>query len=217
MKTSYLFWDNDGVLVDTESIYFEVTREVLRTVGLELTRERYQELFLRQGRGAWHLVTEQGRSADEVRALREVRNDRYRRRLEQDDVAVEGARQALEALRGRMQMAVVTSSRRDHFQTIHRRTGFSEFFEFVLAREDYVDSKPSPEPYLAALSRAGVEPCRCLAIEDSPRGLASAKAAGLACWIIPGPLTLGESFAGADRIVADIREIPDLLMGVAGA
>ena len=50
-----IFWDNDGVLVDTEHVYFEATRQVLASAGIDLTRDEYIELFLVQGRGAWHL------------------------------------------------------------------------------------------------------------------------------------------------------------------
>ena len=47
-----IFWDNDGILVDTERLYFLATQRVLATVGVSLTKEQYIELFLVQGKGA---------------------------------------------------------------------------------------------------------------------------------------------------------------------
>ena len=76
-------------------------------------------------------------------------------------------------------MAIVTSCRRPHFETMHRSSGLTGYFDFILTREDYVHGKPDPEPYRTACQRAGVEPSRCLAVEDSVRGVTSAAAAGL--------------------------------------
>ena len=72
-----IFWDNDGVLVDTEHLYFEATRRVLAQAGIELTEDDYRELFLVQGRGAWHLAEARGLSAPAVEALKEQRNALY--------------------------------------------------------------------------------------------------------------------------------------------
>jgi beta-phosphoglucomutase-like phosphatase (HAD superfamily) len=55
-----IFWDNDGVLVDTERLYFRATQHVLATVGIPLTKEQYIDLFLVQGKGAWHLAADKG-------------------------------------------------------------------------------------------------------------------------------------------------------------
>src|SRR4051812_621954 len=55
-----IFWDNDGVLVDTERLYFRATQETLDAAGVLLDHEQYVEFFLRQGRGAWHLLEERG-------------------------------------------------------------------------------------------------------------------------------------------------------------
>jgi beta-phosphoglucomutase-like phosphatase (HAD superfamily) len=113
-------------------------------------------------------------------------------------------------------MGIVTSSKKEHFEIIHRRTGFLPYFDFVVGEGDYRRSKPDPEPYRIAIERGGGRADECLAIEDSERGLRAAKGAGLSCWIIPTPLTADSDFSEADRIVADIRRIPDLLLNSEG-
>ena len=69
-----IFWDNDGVLVDTEHLYFEATRRVLSTVGIELTEADYRDLFLVRGTGAWHLAEAQGIGSARIDALKSARN-----------------------------------------------------------------------------------------------------------------------------------------------
>jgi HAD superfamily hydrolase (TIGR01509 family) len=207
-----ILWDNDGVLVKSEDLYFEATREIMREVKVELTLDTYRRHFLRESGGAWHLVLERGYDKPFVEELRTARNKLYGRLLQTRDIAMDGAGEVLRQLSGRFRMGIVTSSKKEHFEIIHRRTGFLPYFDFVVGEGDYRRSKPDPEPYRVALKRCGRRTEECLAIEDSERGLMAAKGAGLACWVIPTALTADSDFSMADRVVAAIREIPLLLL-----
>ncbi|HMC94990.1 MAG TPA: HAD family phosphatase, partial [Polyangia bacterium] len=72
-----ILFDNDGVLVDTEGLYFRANREVLAGVGVDLDEAAYVELFLREGLGAWHLAEARGHSPASIEALRAARDRRY--------------------------------------------------------------------------------------------------------------------------------------------
>jgi HAD superfamily hydrolase (TIGR01509 family) len=202
-----IFWDNDGVLVNTEHLYFLATKQILATVGVDLTEEQYGELFLTQSKGAWHLAAEKGIAAPEVERMRQRRNALYGEMLAAETLLIDGVEEVLSALHGKQMMAVVTSSRRDHFQLIHERTGLLKYFDFVVAEGDYVRSKPDPEPYLKAIERSGVAPGESVAIEDSVRGLTAARAAGLECLIVPSALTRGADFPGARKVLASVRDV----------
>jgi HAD superfamily hydrolase (TIGR01509 family) len=206
-----IFWDNDGVLVDTEHLYYRATREVLAEIGASLGEEQYVELFLRRNTGAWHLAEERGLSRAEIARLRAKRNALYGELLRAGGTVIAGVEEVLRALAPRYRMAVVTSSSREHFDLVHAASGLLRYFEFALTREDYERSKPDPEPYLRALARAGLAPGECLAIEDSERGLAAATAAGLECIVVPSRLTAGGDFRRAARVLAHIRELPAVL------
>lgn len=203
-RPTALLWDNDGVLVDTEGLYFQATREVLATVGVELDEPLYLQLFLREGRGAFHLARERGldeaQNEARIAALRAARDARYAELLAAGSRLIAGAEAAVAALARRYRMAIVTSSERDHFELIHRSTGLLPHFEFVLAHGDYARAKPAPDPYLAALARLGLPAEACLVIEDSERGLRAACAAGIRCWVVPSHLASGGSFAAAERM-----------------
>lgn len=211
-----LFWDNDGVLVDTERLYFQATREVLGAAGIDLTPALYLEWFLVQGCGAWHLAEERGVPPEAVDAMRRARNERYNELLRREDLAIPGVREVLETLRGRFTQGIVTSSEREPFGIIHARTGLLPYFDFVLAHGDYPRSKPFPDPYLAAVERCGFPKEQCLVIEDTERGLAAATAAGLRCVVVPGDLTRGCAFVGAWRVLGSLAELPALLQTAGG-
>lgn len=207
-----IFWDNDGILVDTEGLYCRASAEVLGELGIELTREEFVERSLRRGESVFALATERGHAEEIVRTLQKKRNDRYAALLAEGVEPLSGVEEVLRALYGRVHMAVVTSSRRRHFEIIHRHTGLLPYFDFVLTREDYERSKPDPEPYLTALARSGLSPEQCLVVEDTERGLCAAVAAGLRCLVVPGELTAGGDFGAAAAVLTSVRDIPKLLV-----
>jgi HAD superfamily hydrolase (TIGR01509 family) len=104
-------------------------------------------------------------------------------------------------------MGIVTSSQRTHFDRIHRSTDLLRYFDFVLANGDYGRHKPHPDPYLAGAARLGLAPDRCLAIEDTERGLRSATAAGMRCLVIPRPLSRDADFASAHEVLASAADV----------
>lgn len=206
-----IFWDNDGVLVDTEELYYQATREILASVDVALTPEQYRELFLLQGRGAWHLVSERGATSEQVEALRDRRNALYSQWLIEEPRVIPGVADTLERLRGQYVMGVVTSSRRDHFDLIHQKSGLLSYFDFILTASDVARVKPDPELYRKAVERSGHPPEACVAIEDSERGLAAAKGAGIRCVVVPTALTKDSVFSSADRVVPLARDVPGVV------
>jgi HAD superfamily hydrolase (TIGR01509 family) len=203
-----IFWDNDGVLVDTEKLYFQATRELLLSTGVTLTEALFQRISLSEGRSAFSLAADKGVSQEVIDRLHEARNRRYTELLSEGVRIMEGVEETLAELQGKIVMGIVTSSRREHFETMHQRTGLLSHFNFILTREDFTLSKPDPEPYLRAMEKCGYGPDECLVVEDSPRGLASARAAGIRCLVVPNDLTRGYPFTGSWRVLSTSREVP---------
>lgn len=206
-----ILWDNDGVLVDTECLFFESTRRTLARIGVELTLGQFMELSMRQGRSVFQLAVDHGWDKEEIAVLKRERDLLYSDMLGNQTRVLPGVRETLSLLHGRMRMAVVTSSQRQHFDRMHAGLGLTGYFEFVLAREDYSETKPNPESYLLGLERLGMTAATCVAVEDSERGLAAARDAGLRCLVVPNDMTRNCSFQGAFRILAGVAGVPDAL------
>ena len=206
-----ILWDNDGVLVDTERLFFESTRQTLARVGIALSLEQFLELSMRQGRSAFTLAAERGWGKQEIAGLKKERDRLYSEMIRKQARLLPGVRETLRALHGHMRMAIVTSSQRQHFEALHADIGLTGYFEFALAREDYSKTKPNPEPYLLALERLGMRAAMCVAVEDSERGLAAALAAGIRCLVIPNEMTRGCSFQGATAILPEAGAVLDTL------
>ena len=108
-------------------------------------------------------------------------------------------------------MAIVTTARREDFDLIHQSRKMLDHIEFVITREDYPNSKPHPDPYLAALRRFGAVPDEAIAIEDSARGLQAAHDAGLDCIIVKNRFTSSQHFSMAWKVLDAIQELPTTL------
>ena len=207
-----ILWDNDGVLVDTEKYYYLANKKFLSRYGVDLTEDLFRELYLTRSIGAWHLIPTVDSEPIDIPEFKKERNAIYLHMLQTEDFRIDGVEETLVALEKEFTMGIVTSSRREHFDMIHSRTGFTRFFKLILTNEDYGKSKPDPEPYLRALELLKTDPKDGLVIEDSERGLMAAKRSGMTCWVIPNPLSAHGDFSSADKILSGIGEVAKLLL-----
>ncbi len=88
---------------------------------------------------------------------------------------------------GRKPMAVASGGHRSIVMKTLRALGIAGLFDTIVCSEDYLRGKPHPDPFLEAARRMNVVPERCLVFEDTSTGLQAAKAAGMACVLVPPP------------------------------
>ena len=211
-KFQAIFFDNDGLLVDTESLYLKSSKKILASVGVEISEEWYVCENLGKGKRSFDLAREKGIPEDQVLKLMKDRDDLYEKMLMENTRILEGVTEVLEKLKGKFMMGVVTSSPKNHFDVIMERTNLKRFFDFFITRNDIPEGKPNPELYLKAIQVSGIPKEQCLVLEDSSRGVQAAKAAGLTCYAIPEPWARAQDFRMADRILGSIKELPEILL-----
>ena len=216
MKTIQgVLWDNDGVLVNTEQLFYESNRDLLLPYGIDLTPKQFFDWFLDNNYGAWHVLLGQGHAIELVDRLRAERTALFAQRLRQArQLAMPGIDHVLTALRPHVAMGVVTSAYEPHFRISQASTGLLPHFDFVLTREMYGESKPAPDGYQLGLQRLGLAAAHCVAVEDSPRGLRAANAAGLECIIVRNQMNRHHAFDGAFCVVDSSAELGEVLASV---
>jgi HAD superfamily hydrolase (TIGR01509 family) len=202
-----VLWDNDGVLVDTETLFFDITRKAFAELGVTLTKEIWGRRYLSDGRPSREIAAELGADPSRIPRVLEERNQLYRRILAQPAVIRPRVRETLSALTGSVRLAIVTGCDREQLNLVHRSSGLLGFFEVIVTSDDCPHAKPHPELYLTALKALNLSGSDCLAVEDSPRGLASARAAGVTCVVVPTELTAGLNFNGAISIENDVSGV----------
>ncbi len=212
-----ILWDNDGVLVDTESLFYQANQRLFAEHDVELTHQHFFDWFLLENLGAWHILQARGYNEHTISSLRDQRNDYYAELLRSStELLISAVKPAIERVSENLRMGIVTSSRRDHFDQIHERLraqghDLLRHFDFVVTESDYKESKPAPDPYLLGLQRINLDPADCIVIEDSPRGLRAALAAGLRCIVIRNAFCAGYDFPGAYKVLQNHTELESYL------
>jgi HAD superfamily hydrolase (TIGR01509 family) len=205
-----LLFDFDGTLVDTESVDLRSWQEVFATHGVEVPLERF----------ALRIGTLNGPDElDELDALLDAPCDREavqasRRAREAELLAEEslrpGVREYLEEARELgLVLGIVSSSSRSWIAEGLDRLGIPDGWAVVSCADgDRTLGKPSPVLYERALRELGVGAEEAIAFEDSPNGIAAARAAGIFCVAVPNPVTRALDLGAADLVVESLAELP---------
>ena len=196
--------------MDTEFWYYKAGERALADIGFTLDRDQYLR-DMTQGAATWAQALAAGVDEQTISRQREVRNVYYQEYLRTQDIEIEGVLQTLAELADTYRMAIVTTSKRADFALIHEKRSILDYMEFFLAREDYEQAKPHPEPYLIGLQRFGATAAETVVVEDSARGLHSAIAAGIDCIVVANEFTASHDLSGATAKIATFRELPSAI------
>ena len=183
-----IVFDFDGVIANSEPLHYRAYRDVLADVHVPFGEREYYERYLGyDDRGAFEAVAaDRGlRWSDEQIAELIARKAVRLEVLERDgSVLFPGAQAAIEASAVRVPVAIASGALGIEIRRVLDHANLTRCFTAIVAAEDTLKSKPSPDPYLRAVAllaeRHGpLAPHECVAIEDSRWGLESARAAGL--------------------------------------
>jgi HAD superfamily hydrolase (TIGR01509 family) len=207
VSVAAVIFDFDGLLMDTETTALASWQWVWRQHGLELdvsaffaehggdiTEERYARLATAVGPGF-------------SRAVSHARRIAYRDGLHEELGLSGGIRDWLDDARTlALRLAVASSSPAAWVQGHLSRVGMLSWFEVLACGDEVALAKPDPAVYKLALRRLGVAPERGVAVEDTPHGVAAARAAGLRCIAIPNPHANPDRFGAADVVLRSAAE-----------
>jgi HAD superfamily hydrolase (TIGR01509 family) len=180
-------FDNDGLLLDTESVWTRAEEDLFERRGLEFTPADKLELVGTSAEIAGGILERRLGEPGRAEELLEELNALVVAELERGVEAMVGARELLERLRERgTPIGLVSNSPLRFVRRSIEIAGFEDLFDVVLSAHEVAAPKPAPDPYLEACHRLGVEPGPAVvALEDSPTGVAAARAAGLTVIGIP--------------------------------
>jgi HAD superfamily hydrolase (TIGR01509 family) len=199
-------FDNDGLLLDTESVWTRAEEDLFERRGLEFTPADKRELVGTSAEIAGGILErrlgEPGRAGELIEEL----NALVVAELEHGVEAMVGARELLERVRERgVPIGLVSNSPLRFVLRSIEIVGFEGHFDVVLSAHEVAAPKPAPDPYLEACRRLGVEPGPAVvALEDSPTGVAAARAAGLT--VIGVPSVEGVELAEAHHLAETLLD-----------
>jgi HAD superfamily hydrolase (TIGR01509 family) len=168
-------FDLDGVLVDSEPIYLELTRRLVAPA--EVSDEDYARFIGTHGMARW-ISESYGIPLDDV--VPRMRQLQRTYLAETPPPAVDGAHELIEAIQGRdLRLGVASQSGCSWVEAMLDRTGLAEAFDTLVSAQEVEHGKPEPDVYLRAAELLGADPAACIAVEDSAHGVTAASAAGM--------------------------------------
>ncbi len=207
-------FDMDGVLIASEEVWDEVREAYVRERGGRYDTE-VQRAMMGMSSVEWsQYLHDVAGVPDEPAAINDevVRRmlDTYREHLP----LIDGAVDAVQRLAARYPLGLASSSNRPLIDAVLLVAGLTPFFAATVSSEEVPRGKPSPDVYLEAARRLGVDAQQCAAVEDSHGGIRSAKAAGMRVIAIPNPSYPPdeEALAQADVTIRSLTELtPELV------
>jgi HAD superfamily hydrolase (TIGR01509 family) len=213
-RVAAVLFDMDGLLVDSEPVWYDVETAVVARLGGVWTPADQAACIGGTMAASCRYIIERTQTSASVEALSEEMVGqmvaRFRRSLPLHD----GALTLLDALRERgVPLGLVSSSYRRLMDAALDTLG-ADRFDVTVAGDEVVNGKPDPEPYLTACRRLGVEPSRSVVLEDAATGVRSAEAAG--CIVVAVPSVAPIEDAPGRHVVASLRSVtPEWLLGLA--
>ena len=181
-----VIFDMDGTILDTESVFKTIVYEVCTDLGFEMTEALHLSMVGSSHERTNQLLVEAYGVSFPYSQFDERCRTSMTTRMHAAVPVKPGARELLAELRERnIPIAIATSSRRAHAHGHLGMAGLFDMFDTIVTRDDVLNPKPHPEPYLTAAERLGVDPLRCLALEDSYSGVRAAHAAGMQTVMVP--------------------------------
>lgn len=204
-------WDMDGTLVDTAELHFAAWARVCQEHGRDFTRADFAATFGRRNPEIIQVLFGDRLSPDEVNALGERKEEFYRAAAGAGVALLPGVAALLDGLdRAGFRQAIGSSAPRANLDLILRLTGIERYFDAVIGMEETQRGKPDPQVFLVAAERLGVQPARCVVLEDAVAGVEAARAGGMKCVAVRfvGHHPEGRlRQAGADLVVDSLEQV----------
>ncbi|MFH9351970.1 HAD family hydrolase [Kitasatospora sp. NPDC017646] len=214
-----VIFDCDGVLVDSEVIAVRVLVRLGEEFGWPLTEAEAIERFVGRSEAANHAMVAE-RFDEETATLFDKRfRELHAEAVDAGLTPVDGLPEALDALEALgLPTCVASSGTHEKMRHTLGRTGLYGRFEGrIFSATDVGRGKPAPDLFLHAARTMGVDPARCLVVEDSGPGVQAARAAGMRALGYAGGVTAAERLVGPGTVVFDdMRELPGLIASYQG-
>ena len=208
-----IIFDMDGVLVDSEPLGMEAMRQVMAGQGVAYTEPDNEEFLGRTTLEECRILRARHGLGPSAEELTSSYVDILAAMIEERPRPMPGVPDVLATLRaaGR-RMALASSADPRIIATNVKALDLGRFFDAIVSGTEVPRGKPAPDVFLETARRLGASPGGCLVIEDSRNGLLAAKAAGMACAVVPCGATRHQDFREADHRLRSLLELPALVV-----
>jgi len=201
-----IIFDMDGLMIDSEKIYWSVGRQLARSFGKEVKDETLGRMMGRKPLDSVSLFAQELGLTESPEKLHAMREEAVKRELEKGVDPMPGLREVLAKFRPRYKLGIATSAPRYLVDMVLNGLELTNAFDVIQTSDDVKYGKPDPEIYVKAMARLGVEPHDCVVLEDSSNGALAGKRAGAYVIAVPSQYTREQDFSFADYVATDLLD-----------
>ncbi|PGL68866.1 HAD family hydrolase [Bacillus sp. AFS055030] len=184
-----VIFDFDGLIVDTESVWFEAYKEVLQRYEVGLTFQKFSEVVGTSDEILFDFINSNLKEPIEKELIEEMAKELVDEKLLEPALRESVEDYLVSAKNAGLKIALASSSSREWVEGFLKKLNIYEYFSVIKTKDDVKNVKPDPELYLKAIEAIGVQAKEAIAFEDSLNGLIAATKAGLHCVIVPNQVT----------------------------
>ena len=216
-KFRAVLFDMDGLMIDSESVYWAAGRRIAAGYGKTVKDETLGRMMGRAPLESVRLFAEELGLTESPQALLETREAMVTETLRRGVPVMPGLREFLQEFRPLYRSAVATSAPRRMADIILDGLDLRRWFDVIQTSDDIAKGKPDPEIYLKAMARVGVTPGESVVLEDSSNGALAGKRAGAYVIAVPSQYTRQQDFSFVDFRATDLADAANHLRGLANA
>ena len=197
----------DGVICDSEPLYAEALDEVLGRHGIILDPADHRAVIGSSISYTWRYLIDRFELEGDTRYWARIYDQSVAELLSAKATASDGLHWLLECLKGKgVRIGLATGSKTRWANIILDRLAVVAYFEAIATADMVLASKPAPDLYLLAANKLGISPESCHALDDTPRGIAAANAAGMTSVGVRTESTVGMDISAADYFIDRLDE-----------
>jgi len=185
IEAKSVIWDMDGVIADTAPFHLSAWQKVFQERGVKFTKEDFRHSFGQRNDTIIRKTLGEQTSQEEIDAISGKKEASFRRRIRRNLKPLPGVIKLITSLEEQgFKLALASSAPIENIQLLNTGLGIENCFQTIISDKDVTEGKPSPQGFLLAAQRLGVEPRNCVVIEDAVAGVTAAKRAGMHCLAI---------------------------------
>jgi len=206
-RNKAVIWDMDGVIADTASYHLKAWQYVFQKRGVNFTEDNFRRHFGQRNDTIIRTTLGEDIPQSEIDVIASEKEENYRRRVRQNIKPLPGAVELIKSLEEHgFGVALASSAPPENIQLIMRGLSIEDCFQAIVAGREVKEGKPSPQGFLLAAQKLGVEPKNCIVIEDAVAGVTAAKRAGMHCIAVTNTHP-GERLTEADLVVSTLEVV----------
>jgi HAD superfamily hydrolase (TIGR01509 family) len=205
---TFVVFDLDGVLVDSEQVWDEVREELAHERGGNWHPGAQRDMMGMSSPEWSRYMHDRIGLAETPEEINRLVVQQMLERYHAGPPWIPGALDAVRRMAAVFTLGLASSSNRELIDAVLEAGGIAGLFRATVSSEEVARGKPAPDVYLETARRLGADPSDCVAVEDSHNGIRAAKAAGMACIAIPNAhFPPGDAVAEADLVIGGADQL----------